>query len=77
MRFGQIGRRYFFGWQVLIPTASVGGEKRRYSRGYIEAFQPSQAELRGAKRPIREAKKSQSAFTNLALSGYISGERRN
>jgi len=35
MRFVKIGRRYFFGWQ---------GEKRRYSRGYIEAFQRSQAE---------------------------------
>jgi len=49
MRFVKIGRRYFFGWQ---------GEKRRYSRGCIEAFQRSQVE------------KSQSAFTNLALSGY-------
>jgi len=35
MRFVKIGRRYFFGWQ---------GEKRRYSQGYIEAFQGSQAE---------------------------------
>jgi len=35
MRFVKIGRRYFFGWQ---------GEKRRYSRGYIKAFQRSQAE---------------------------------
>jgi len=35
MRFVKIGRRYFFGWQ---------GEKRRHSRGYIEAFQRSQAE---------------------------------
>jgi len=40
MRFVKIGRRYFFGWQ---------GEKRRYSWGYIEAFQRSQAE----KEPVR------------------------
>ncbi len=58
MRFVQIGRRYFFGWQVLIPTASVGGEKRRYSRGYIEAFQRSQAELRGAKRRSAKLKRA-------------------
>jgi len=39
MRFVKIGRRYFFGWQ---------GEKRRYSRGYIEAFQRSQGGKRAS-----------------------------
>jgi len=49
MRFVKIGRRYFFGWQ---------GEKRRYSRGYIEAFQRSQAE----KEPVSIHKSSLSDY---------------